>query len=138
MSVALGNISLEKDASTCRAIWHSFDGTPDRLLCAIDLVAYEMHAVVREAFGDLAATVAGNLDRPPGHDIAVQRMPMRQPTEAKIDRSQFGCWNCQEPRARDARQWLSSYGDADLQAQLSPQGTPIFCCRVVLAGAVAR
>jgi hypothetical protein len=137
----LGDIYLEKDESVCRALWRPLDGPPDGppevLLCSIHLGAYERHPAIREAFAVLAADVAANLDRPAGAGISVQRVPVRRPTEAKIDRSQFACWTCQDPRARDARQCLSAFSDADLQTQLSPRGNPLFCCRISLA-AVAR
>jgi hypothetical protein len=134
----LGDLVLVKDDSACRALWRPVGDTPeDVLLCSVHLGVYERHPAIREAFVVLAADIAANLDRPAGAGITVQRVPVRRSTEATIDRSGFACWNCTHPQAIVARQWLNSYSDADLQAQLSPRGNPLFCCRVSLA-AVAR
>jgi hypothetical protein len=135
----LGDLVLVKDDSACRALWHPSDGSPDEvLLCSVHLGTYERHPAIREAFVVLAGDVAANLDRPAGAGVVVQRVPVRQPAEAKINRSGFGCWSCTHPQAITARQCLSAFSDADLEVQLSPRGTPVFCCRITPAGAVAR
>jgi hypothetical protein len=134
----VGDIFLTKDESTCRALYRPLDGTPDVLLCAMELSVYERHTFVREQFANLAAEIAINLDRPAGAGITVQHVPVRQPSEPKTDRAGFACWDCKHPQAPDARQWLRSLSDGDLVTQMSPAGTPLFCCRVAPVGAVAR
>jgi hypothetical protein len=134
----LGDLVLVKDDSTCRALWRPVSDSPEVLLCSVHLGVYERHPAIREAFVILAADIAANLDRPAGGGITVQRVPVQRPTEAKIDRSGFACWSCTRPQATAARQWLAGYSDADLQAQLSPQGNPMFCCRVGSAAVMAR
>jgi hypothetical protein len=109
----LGDLYLEKDESACRAFWCPPDGTPV-LLCAMHLGSYETHTAIREAFANLAGTIA-----------------------AKLDRRQFGCWTCTQPQAADARHCLSGFSDEDLMARLSPGGLPMFCCRVGVVGAWA-
>jgi hypothetical protein len=137
----LGNISLDKDESVCRALWHPLDGAPDVLLCTINLSVYEKHTSIREAFANLASAIAVNLDRPAGSAVTVQRMPTTRPAETKLDRQQFGCWTCtQEPQASNARYCLNAFSDEDILAKLSPAGLPMFCCKVATAGmwAMAR
>jgi hypothetical protein len=125
----LGEIRLEKDESLCRAFWHPLDGPPV-LLCTIHLDVYARHAFIREAFVNLAGEIAANLDRPAGSGVTLQRASAAQPVEAKIDRRQFGCWNCTRPEAVDARYMLGVLSEGDIAARLSPLGTPLFCCKV--------
>jgi|RhiMetdeSRZDD1v2_1073273.scaffolds.fasta_scaffold1588387_1 hypothetical protein len=134
----VGDIYLEKDASTCRAFWRPADGTIDVLLCSMNLGVYEGRLAVRALFNNLAANIAINLNQPAGSEITVQYVPATKPADTKIDRSQFACWTCTHPQAADARYVLSSYSEDDLMARLSPLGTPMFCCRVAAVGAVAR
>src|SRR5262245_31945490 len=112
----LGDVILEKDKATCRALWRPSDGSADVLLCTMNLRAYERHATLREAFAVLAADIAINLNQPAGSTIVVRHVPVQRPAEAKLDRTGFACWSCTRPQAAAARQWLSSYSDADLAA----------------------
>jgi hypothetical protein len=130
----LGDIYLEKDESVYRALWRPLDGTPEVLLCAMHLGAYETHASIRELFANLAGTIAANFNRPAWSAVTVQRVPTARPAEARLDRRQFGCWTCTQPQAADARHCLSAFSDDDLMLRLSPGGTPLFCCRVATAG----
>jgi hypothetical protein len=129
----LGDIYLEKDESVCRAFWCLPDGTPV-LLCAMHLGSYETHTAIREAFANLAGTIAANLDRPAGSAVTVQRAPTARQAETKLDRRQFGCWTCTQPQAVGARHCLSGFSDEDILAKLSPSGLPMFCCKVATAG----
>jgi hypothetical protein len=55
-----------------------------------------------------------------------------------LDRMAFPCWTCQNPQADDARRWLGSASDADIEQQLSPGGRPLTCCRVRLVGMIPQ
>jgi hypothetical protein len=134
----IGDIVLDKDGTSCRAFLRPADGAPETLLCTMDLGVYERHPVIRDLFVNLAGAIAVNHDQPAGSTVVVQQMSPQRPAEQQLDRSRFACWNCTRPQAIAARQWLNTYSDADLQAQLSPRGTPIFCCRIGSAAVMAR
>jgi hypothetical protein len=53
-----------------------------------------------------------------------------------VDRMQFPCWTCQRPQAMDARAWLGSADEMDLEVQRSPAGWPLSCCHVTYVGTV--
>jgi hypothetical protein len=128
MPEKIGDILIDQSGATeCRALLRSSDGSAEVQLCAMHRAVYEDHSSVRELFVKLAGTVALNLDRPSGMTLAVRSLPPVQPTETKIDRSQFTCWQCANAQAAAARQCLSSYSDTDLQ--LSPRGNPIFAAK---------
>src|SRR6266545_2111326 len=129
----VGDIVLDRDKTTCRALLRPADGSPKVLLCTINLAVYDRHTILREQFINLAGAVAVNLNQPGGSTVIVHPRLAQRPAEQKIDRRSFACWECRDARAADARQRLSSYSDADLQTQLSPRGNPLFCCRVSLA-----
>jgi|SRR6516165_2163301 hypothetical protein len=129
----IGDIVIEK-AETARAFWHPLDGSPDVLLCAVNLYTYDTPPSVRELFNNLAAAVAVNLNRTVGQTVTVQHVSPVQPSEAVIDRKNFACWSCQSPVAADARAYLGAFSDADLATSMTPQGNLKFCCRVVQSG----
>jgi hypothetical protein len=54
-----------------------------------------------------------------------------------IDRNQIECWHCAHEMAADARFWLSTCSDLDLEQQLSPMGRPRNCCRVQTVAVVS-
>jgi len=53
-----------------------------------------------------------------------------------IDRMQLPCWTCERWEAVDARAWLGSCSNEDIEKQLSPSGWPMCCCRVRIVGVV--
>jgi hypothetical protein len=126
----VGDIFLNHDEFVCRAFWRPLDGSPEVLLCSMHVGTYERHPAIRELFANLAADIAINLDRPAGSGITVQHVPVKQPTDSKIDRSRFACWTCTHVQAVEACHHLSAFADADLAAHLTPAGNPMFCCRV--------
>jgi hypothetical protein len=127
----LGDIFLEQDNVACRALWRPADGSPDTLLCAINLRVYSDHSFIKDAFVRLAADVAVNLNQPKGLSRAVQHGPVTTSADTVLDRRQFPCWTCASEQAVDARYWLGTFGDEDLARQLSPAGMPFFCCKVI-------
>jgi hypothetical protein len=137
----IGDVVLDQDGTSCRAVLRPADGSPDTPLCAMDLGVYERHPVIRDLFVSLAGAIAVNFDQPAGSTVAVQPVAPQRPAEQRLDRSSFACRNCTHPLAVEVRQWLSGYADDDLARQLTPAGNPLFCCKVstsvaVLAGRV--
>jgi len=77
----LGDLCLDRDDQLCRAFWRPADGSPDTLLCAINLRAYTDHSFIKDMFVHLAAEVAVNLNQPKGSSRTVQHEPVRKPTD---------------------------------------------------------
>src|SRR5262245_64122972 len=127
----LGDIYLIDDKGERRAICRPTDGAPDVFLCAINSQVYNNHPALRETFVQLAADVAVNLSRPEGWTRTAQRAPTTTSADVALDRTGYPCWTCTSERAVDARHWLRAFSDEDLARQLSPAGTPFFCCRVI-------
>jgi hypothetical protein len=46
------------------------------------------------------------------------------------------CMTCDQPQAEDVRAWLRNCEVRDLAGRLTPNNTPLGCCRVQIVGVV--
>ena len=56
----------------------------------------------------------------------------------ELRRKELPCWTCKHELAIDARAWLGTASDADVEQQSSPSGIPMVCCKVRLVAVIGE
>jgi hypothetical protein len=116
-------VYFDQDGTFGVATWQKSADAPGRVCCSVDLSAYHNSARARELFAELTAVVADLHRRQFALDDAAL-------LAERLDAFPY-CRECTSEQAAEIRSLIGQGATVDL----TPNGTPILCCRVRAVGA---